>query len=204
MTEEKKIVEQQKDEKDDYGIVIDYIPPGISANVEPIAIVIGEKTFSLLEVVLKEGEFVAIQDRLYIGPGKRDKVKYIKRRLRIDELSQSARAELEYAIQEIVKQREKEFVEFFNTAKPITPRRHELELIPGIGKRLMQRILEEREREPFKSFEDIEKRTGIKNVAEAIAKRIIIELLGKDKHYLFVKPFAPKPKGKKQQKTSEK
>jgi putative nucleotide binding protein len=178
---------QQQLEKDEYGIVIDYIPPGIAENLEPEAIVIGERTFSILEVVLKEGEFVAIQDRLYIGSGKRDKVKYIKRRLGINELSSTAKAELEYAIKQIIQSREPEFVQFFNEAKPITPRRHELELIPGIGKRLMQRILEEREREPFKSFEDLEKRTGLKNVVDALAKRIIIELYGKDKHLLFVK-----------------
>ncbi|NPA86328.1 MAG: DUF655 domain-containing protein [bacterium] len=194
--------ERQKEVKDEYGIVIDYIAPGITSNGEPIAIVVGEKTFSILEVVLREGEFVAIQDRLYIGPGKRDKVRFIRRRLRLSDISESAKAELEYAIKEIIKQREQEFVEFFNKAKPITPRRHELELIPGIGKRLMQRILEEREKEPFKSFEDIEKRTGIKNVADALAKRIIIELMGKDKHYLFVKPQAAR--GRRRRRTSEK
>ena len=198
--EPKQEVEQkeQQIEKDEYGIVIDYIPPVITENLEPEAIVVGERTFSILEVVLKEGEFVAIQDRLYIGSGKRDKVKYIKRRLPITELSSTAKAELEYAIKQIIQSREEEFVQFFNEAKPITPRRHELELIPGIGKRLMQRILEEREREPFKSFEDLEKRTGLKNIVDALAKRVIIELYGKDKHYLFVrvppKTRAPGPR----------
>jgi putative nucleotide binding protein len=36
----------------------------------------------------------------------------------------------------MVKEQEERFVEFFNKAEPITTKLHQLELLPGIGKRL--------------------------------------------------------------------
>jgi len=63
-----------------------------------------------------------------------------------------------------------------------------LELLPGFGKRMMWSIIEEREKEPIKSFEDLTKRTGLKNPEKYIAKRIEEEISGKEERYfLFVK-----------------
>jgi len=182
------MTEKQRQDFDDYGIVIDYIPPGVDRSVfEPIAHIIGTRTFTLLEVVLKDNVFLTIGDEVYIGPEKREHVKFIRRRISYDELSSAAKEELRYILFRLVRKNEKTYVDFFNNAQSITPKRHQLELLPGVGKRLLQRILDEREKGPFKSFEDIEKRTGIKNVAELIVNRIIIELSGGDKYNLFVK-----------------
>jgi len=52
----------------------------------------------------------------------------------------------------IVKNREKWFVNFFNTARAITPRMHALELVPGIGKKYMWQVINERDRKPFESL----------------------------------------------------
>ena len=52
----------------------------------------------------------------------------------------------------------------------------------------MRVILEERRKKPFESFEDIEKRTRINDPAKVIADRIVLELQGNQKYYLFVKP----------------
>ncbi|MEM3056603.1 MAG: DUF655 domain-containing protein, partial [Candidatus Bathyarchaeia archaeon] len=82
---------------------------------------------------------------------------------------------------------EKRFIDFFNTSQPITPRMHSMELIPGIGKKLMWQILEQREKEPFKSFEDLQKRINLPDPARLIARRILEELSKEEKYLIFTR-----------------
>ncbi len=103
------------------------------------------------------------------------------------ELSPYAKSKLEEILPDIVREKEKVFVEFFNIAGPINIRFHSLELLPGIGKKTLMRILEERERKPFESFEDIRERVRIDPV-KVIAERILRELQGGERYYLFVHP----------------
>jgi putative nucleotide binding protein len=167
---------------EDYAYVIDFLPYGHPEDRrpihkrEPLAQLVGENYFTLLEVSIKKEESPLIMDRLYIGKGERDVVKKIKRKLRYDELTPAAKSELPYVLEHIVKQNEEKFVEFFNRAEPITTRLHQLELLPGIGKKTMWAIIEERKREPFKSFDDIVNRLRITHPAKLIASRIIYEL----------------------------
>ena len=66
-------------------------------------------------------------------------------------------------------------------------RKHLLEKLPGLGKKSMTTILEERKKEPFKDFNDLSERTGIKNPEKLIANRICLEIEDPDrKRYLFV------------------
>lgn len=60
--------------------------------------------------------------------------------------------------------------------------------MPGIGKKHMWEIIEERQREPFKSFEDLKQRVkgGLPDPVKMIAKRIVDELQDKDRYKLFV------------------
>ncbi|NIW13904.1 MAG: DUF655 domain-containing protein, partial [Candidatus Thorarchaeota archaeon] len=62
-----------------------------------------------------------------------------------------------------------------------------LELIPGIGKKYMWQILDERDRKPFKNFEDLQQRANMPNPAKLLAKRILEELAGESKHRLFTR-----------------
>jgi len=62
-----------------------------------------------------------------------------------------------------------------------------LELIPGIGKKYMWQILDEREKRPFKSFEDLQQRANTPNPAKLITKRILEELAGESKYRLFTR-----------------
>lgn len=128
-----------------------------------------------------------LYERVYVGKGERDKVLKINKKLTYDELTDTAKAELPYVLEEIVKNNEDRFVKFFNIAPPITNRLHSLELLPGIGKKHMWEIIEEREKKPFESFEDLKKRVkGLPDPVKMIAKRILEELQGKDKYRLFV------------------
>lgn len=177
--------------KDEYAIVLDFLPTGRSEQriSSPVAQVLGEENFNLLEIVLREEATVAVEERLYIGAGTRDKVKSIKRKLQVADLTANANSELEDTVNKLVEKNEKRFVEFFNTSGSVTTRQHQLELLPGIGKKHMWQILEERKKKPFKSFDDIKKRVSLlPDPKKVIIKRIMEELEGTAKWYLFTSP----------------
>lgn len=175
--------------KDDFAIILDFFPHGKPGDrkAEPVAQSIGEKLFTLLEIVIKEGKEGKVGDRVYIGEGKWDVVKYIRGRIKYNMLTNFAKGELEGVIQNLVKRDEARFVDFFNKAMPLTTRSHTLELLPGIGKKHLWQILSQRKAEPFKSFEDLQKRVEmLPDPKKMIVKRIISELEEKDRHRLFV------------------
>ena len=148
---------------------------------------VGEEFFTLLEALVKEGLMLKPNDRVYVGKQAREEVTYIIGRIGFDELTAAAKAELPSVISRIVLNREKWFVNFFNTARAITPRMHALELVPGIGKKYMWQVINERERKPFDSFEDLQKRTELPNPVKLVTKRIMEELEGDSKYRLFTR-----------------
>ena len=182
---------------EDHGIVLDFLPQGHPDDPRPIhlresvAQILGDAFFTLLEVVPKPRVTFAVQERVFIGKGERDRVDRIRRRIGYEELTAAAKAELPAVIERLVNEAPERFIEFFNRAAPLTTRFHQLELIPGIGKRLMWSILEERKKGPFADFEDLEKRVkGLANPKRMVAKRMEAELAGRDKYRLFVRPPA--------------
>ncbi|RLF60282.1 MAG: DUF655 domain-containing protein [Thermoplasmata archaeon] len=182
---------------EDYVYVLDYLPEGRSDlpphKRYPVVYGIGEDQFTLLEIMPKTGVSFTIGERIYVGKdlAKREKVAKIKGRISYDKLTATAHGELPYIIEEIVKKNEKKFVKFFNEAPPITSRFHSLELLPGLGKKILFEILEERKKKPFESFEDIANRVPfLKHPEKLIAKRIEIELSDpNEKYHLFTRPF---------------
>ena len=90
-------------------------------------------------------------------------------------------------VESLVKGNESRYVGYYNELQPLTPRLHGLELIPGIGKTFMKEIVEMREKQPFTSFDDIQKRVGLREPAKMIAKRIVEELAGDSRVSIFVK-----------------
>lgn len=175
-------------EKDDYIKVLDFLEHGRSGEKdEPAAQGIGTENFNLLEVVMREDQRPKGGEELYIGEGDREKVKYIKQKLEYDDLTGSARSELKYVLDALIQEKEDEFVEFFNEATPVTPRRHAFELLPGIGSKHMQRLLDEREKGDFESFDDIKERvSSLPDPSKLIKNRIMDELKGEAKRNLFV------------------
>jgi putative nucleotide binding protein len=143
---------------------------------EPIVQAVGVTQFKLLELVPKTLD-LQIHEKVYIGDGEREKIERVKRRISYDELTQTARLELPYVIEQLVAEKEPEFVQFFNKSISITPKLHMLHLLPGIGKKLMWEILEEREKKPFESFADISQRIkSIPHPEKMVANRILEEL----------------------------
>jgi putative nucleotide binding protein len=184
--------EQKRDDLEEYGVVLDFLPTGKSFSVrsEPIVQILGETRFTLLEAVPKV-QGIKIAERIYIGKGERDKISLIKSRLTYQNLTEVAKNELPNAIISIIKNNEKKFVGFFNTASPINIRMHSLELLPGIGKKHLTSLLEAREDKPFESFEDmIERVQLLQDPIKLLTDRILVELKGETRFYILTRPPA--------------
>ena len=174
-------------------IVLDFLLNGYSYDKSPshlktpITQAIGTFNFTLLELVPRKGVFLQPFETVYIGQSKRDKIHHINGRIPYSKLTSTAKAELEHAVKEIVIKDEQRFVKFFNEAKPLNTRVHTLEFLPGVGKKHMMEILDERREKPFESFKDLKSRVKlIQDPDKLIVKRVVQELEGKEKYYLFV------------------
>jgi putative nucleotide binding protein len=176
-------------DKEEQAIVIDYLPYGypLEKKMMPIAQAIGKKNLTLLELVPRRGIKLEVGEEVYIGEGKRDKVYYILGKLAFNKISENAKNFLQSYVEKQVANDEKKFVDFFNTSQPINTRLHQLELIPGFGKKHTSAILKERETKPFESFEDLKKRvSNLPDPKTAIVKRITEELQGEERHNVFI------------------
>ena len=180
--------------KEEYVIVLDFLPNGYSFDNRPmhrktpIAQGIGKENFTLLELVPKKGIFLQPYEEVYIGEGKREKIHHIVGKLPADRLTPTAKSELDFVVKSLVEKSKKKYIDFFNNAQPLTTRMHQLELLPGLGKKHMWEIIEERKDKPFASFEDLKKRVKLMPDPEkAIIKRIIAEITGMEKHLIFIK-----------------
>jgi len=187
------MIKMEMHEKEEYVVILDFLPNGYPFDTRPshqktaIAQAIGKKHFVLLELVPKKDVFLQPNEEVYIGQDKRDKVHHINGKLPFSRLTATAKAELDFIIKEIVEKSEQRFVDFFNNAQPLSTRMHSIELLPGMGKKRMWEILDERKVKQFKGFDDMKKRVHlIPDPKKAIIKRIMQELSGKEKHLLFV------------------
>ncbi len=179
---------------EDYGYVLDFLPEGHPEEQkpaqyrEPIAQLLGERYLTLLEVVPREDVNVSPQEKVYIGQKGREKIERVKRRVDYDELTSAGKAELPPVIEKIIEDNKGRYLKFFNEAQPITSRYHQFELIPGIGKKLMWAIIEERENKPFESFDELKERVkSLPNPKDMLVKRIVKELKGEDKYSIFTR-----------------
>jgi len=179
--------------KEEVAIVLDFLPNGYPFEKRPIhlktAIVqaIGKTRFALLELVPKKDIALQPLEEIYIGDGKREKIHHITGRLPFSKLTRTAHAELEFVLKDIISDNEARFVEFFNKARPLSTRMHSLEMLPGLGKKRMWEIIDERKEKPFESFKDIKDRVKLMpDPKKVVLQRILEELQGKDKHAFFV------------------
>jgi putative nucleotide binding protein len=148
---------------------------------QPLVYALGVEDFELFECVASDPGDLSIGDRIDVYD-----TEVLERVNRIDhdDLPSGAASELEYAVEDLVAAEEQRFVDFYNDAQPITLRLHRLNLLPGIGKKLRNNVLDERERRPFQSFGDLEARvSGLHNPEEILVERIMEELREEDLKY---------------------
>ena len=184
--------ENSEDRNEEYSYVLDFMFTGKSSSTrtEPLAQLMGANWFTLLEATTKDNAMLTIGEKVYIGQGERDKISLIKSRVSYNELTQTSKSNMPAIIIKIIKDDEKRFVNVFNTAGSVNIRQHSLELLPGIGKKHLNAILKERSAKPFESFADITNRIPLlQDPVKLIEERIIEELQGEQRFYLFVKPY---------------
>ncbi len=176
---------------EDYAWVIEYLPVGHASQIKREAVVqlLGDRYFTLLEATIKPGAAIVLGQKVYVGKEGREEIDHIKGRINYDKLTNSAREFLPNILRKVIVEREADFIKFLNNARPISIRVHTLDLMPGIGKKNMEALLRERDKAKFESFEDLKKRVPtLTDPVGIFIHRILSELEGNEKQYLFVKP----------------
>ena len=176
---------------EEHAYVLDFNPRGKSTTVRGregiIITAIGEDRLTLLEVLGIQNSTFEVGEKIYIGKDGRTKISSVLGKMDYEKISSSAQSELSNVIEKIVTENEVKFVKYLNNAQPLTPRIHALELIPGIGKTYMKTMLEEREKQKFESYLDLQDRVGFKDPVKHISERILDEITGESRMNLFVK-----------------
>jgi len=179
-------------EREENAIVLDYLPHGYASDhgslKSPVAQALGVEFLTLLELIPKREVFLQPHQEVYIGEGKRDNIHHIKGKISPEKLTSTARGELLHAIEKVVDDKESKFVEFFNKAQPLSMRMHQLELLPGLGKKHMWEVINARKAKPFTSFNDLKERVKLlPDPKQIVIKRILSEIDGKEKYRVFTK-----------------
>ena len=176
---------------EEYAYVLDYTSKARSKTVRGregiIITAVGEERLTLLEILGSENSIFEIGEKIYIGKEGRTKVQSVLGKLDYENISSTAQNEVTSVVESIVKNNEQRFVDYVNNAQPLTPRKHSLELIPGIGKTYLKLILEQISRNKFSDYQDMEERAGLKDPVHHITKRIMEEITGETQFHLFVK-----------------
>ena len=175
-------------------VVLDYLAHGLSGDgrpqyeKSPAGYAMAVDDFTLYEVAFDEDTRLTIGTHVVVEPPEERDVVSACRTVEYDDLSSGAQSELEYVVEDLVEAEETRFVDFYNEAQPITLRLHQLNLLPGIGEKLRNAVLDQRKRGPFESFEELEERvSGLHDPDEIIVERILEELRDEDvKYKLFV------------------
>jgi len=181
---------------EDYVYVLDYLAKGRGDlppyKRKPIVYSIGENQFTFLELIPRPNTNFNVGERIYVGKDsqKRKKIEKIKGRVNYEDLTATAHGELQYVILDIVNNKEQRFIKFFNEASAISTRFHVLELLPGLGKKMMYEILDERKKKLFESFNEMQERIDFLRAPDKlISKRIELELTDPSQKYrIFTRP----------------
>ena len=176
---------------EEYAYVLDFNSKGRALTVRGrdgiIITAIGEDRLTLLEILGSEDSVFDVGEKIYIGKEGRTKVQSVLGKLDYEQISSSAQSELSTVVQSIVENNEQRFVDYVNNAQPLTPRKHSLELLPGIGKTYLKVIIEQINKQKFTDYKDLEERAGLKEPVQHISKRIMEEITGVTQFKLFVK-----------------
>ena len=184
-------VNTQSRKYEEHAYVLDFCSMAKSKTVRGrngiIITALGEERLTLLEILGVEDSIFDIGEKIYIGKEGRTKVQSVLGKLDYKQISGSSQSELDSVVKTIVTKNEQRFVDYINNAQPLTPRKHSLELIPGIGKTYLKLIIEQINKQKFLNYKDMEERAGLKEPVNHLSKRILEEISGETQFRLFVK-----------------
>ena len=178
---------------EDYAYVLDVLTEGRPDGKrrfrrEPVVYGLGIEEFKIFDMKPMPGAAINIGDRSYIGKEteERTQIDHVRARVNYKELTHTGQSELVFVLDEIVRENEEKFIQFYNHAGPISRRYHSLELIPGLGKKTMNLIVKNR---PYTSFREMEEKIpNFRNPEKYISHRIENEIKEIDQKYrLFVR-----------------
>ena len=178
---------------EDYAYILDVLPEGRPDGKrrfrrEPLVYGLGLEEFKIFDMKRISGASITIGDRCYIGKEteKRTQIDHVRARVSFVELTHTAQSELGFVLDEVVRENEEKFIQFYNNAGPISRRYHSLELIPGLGKKTMNLIVNNR---PYSSFKDMEEKVpNFRSPEKYISQRIENEIRESEQKYrLFVR-----------------
>jgi putative nucleotide binding protein len=171
-------------------VVLDYLAHGLSGDgrpqyaKSPAGYALDVENFELYQIAFDDEARLTIGTEIVIEPPAEREVVVDCQRVEYADLSSGAQTELEYVVEDLIEEDEQRFVDFYNDAQPITLRLHQLNLLPGIGKKLRNGILDERKRKPFESFDELTDRvSGLHDPGGILAERILEELRDDDLKY---------------------
>lgn len=181
-----------RDDREEWVWVLDYLPYGRETDnrpvyqKKPLIHALGDNKLILMELIPVEGKIAPIHTKTHIGNRDEEYVERVKSRISFDDLSHGAKMELPLVLEDHVIANEERFIQFFSKAAPLSMRQNSLELLPGVGKKLMLDVLEESKKGPFEGFADLKARVpALHNPEKLIVQRIIEEMKGDQKYYVF-------------------
>jgi len=181
-----------RDDREEWVWILDYLPYGRETDTRPVyqkkplIHALGDNKLIFMELIPVEDKIPPIHIKTHIGSREEEYIERVKARISYDDLSNGAKSELIPVLEDYVKINEEKFIQFFNEAKPLSMRQNSLELLPGIGKKLMMDVLDEKKKKPFTDFADLKERVhSLHNPEKLLVQRIIEEMKGDQKYYLF-------------------
>jgi putative nucleotide binding protein len=117
---------------------------------------------------LSPGDRLAVEGEAFSG---------VKRRLTYHTPTQAGQDSLKETIAAIIETNEQRFIVWYNNAQPIGFRKHQLDVLPDIGDKRREAIIDERRQAPFTDFADLEARVDNLHDPQALlVERALIEL----------------------------
>lgn len=184
-----------RDDREEWVWILDYLPYGRETDnrpvyqKKPLIHALGDNKLILMELIPVDDKIPPVPIKTHIGGKDEEYVERVKSRISYEELSHGAKSELPVVLEEHVKLNEERFIQFFSKAEPLSMRQNSLELLPGVGKKLMLDVLEESKKGPFTGFADLKARVpALHNPEKLIVQRVVEEMKGGQKYYVFAAP----------------
>jgi putative nucleotide binding protein len=135
---------------------------------------VGESGFMLLELAAAEDADLSPGDRLAVEGAAFNSV---TRRLTYQTLTQDAQDRLKATIAAIIGDNEQRFIGWYNNAQPIGLRKHQLDVLPDIGDKRREAIIDAQRQRPFVDFADLETRVdSLYDPQALLVERALTEL----------------------------
>ena len=122
---------------EDYAYVLDVLPEGRPDSKrrfrrEPLVYGLGIEEFKIFDMQPVAGAAINIGDKCYIGKETEDRtqIDHVRARVNYSDLTHTAQSELSFVLDEIVKDNEEKFIQFYNHAGPIS--RPDWEIYPDL------------------------------------------------------------------------